>query len=68
MGSQISQGWGLVLECPSYGDSIKAWLEVTPTVFYRFLGLLVYMGFTELPDLHLYWGAKALQGSLGQEL
>ena len=68
MGSQIVKVGVLFWECPSYGDSVKAWLEVTPTVFYRFLGLLVYMGFTELPDLHRYWGAKSLQGSLGLEL
>lgn len=47
-----SQGWGLIFECPLYGDCLRAWLEVTPTEFHRFLGLLIYMGFAALPDLH----------------
>ncbi|XP_062848170.1 piggyBac transposable element-derived protein 4-like [Trichomycterus rosablanca] len=58
-----SKGWELVLNRPSYANHHGAWEEVTPDEFYRFLGLLIYMGFTSLHSIHRYWGTKSLQGS-----
>ncbi|XP_051534231.1 uncharacterized protein LOC127429313 [Myxocyprinus asiaticus] len=57
------QGWELVLNSPSYSSYQGAWMEVTPDEFYKFLGLLIYMGFSILPDSHRHWGIKSLQGS-----
>ncbi|XP_051956388.1 piggyBac transposable element-derived protein 4-like isoform X2 [Xyrauchen texanus] len=57
------QGWELVLNCPSYSSYQGAWIEVTPDEFYKFLGLLIYMGLSILPDSHRHWGTKSLQGS-----
>ncbi|KAJ8349353.1 hypothetical protein SKAU_G00244830 [Synaphobranchus kaupii] len=57
------QGWELVLNCASYAGVEGVWNEVTPDEFYRFMGLLIYMGFHVLPDMHRYWGTKSLQGS-----
>ena len=57
------QGWELVLNCPSYSNYQGAWMDVTPNEFYKFLGLLIYMGFSILPDSHRHWGTKTLQGS-----
>ncbi|KAJ8356795.1 hypothetical protein SKAU_G00195890 [Synaphobranchus kaupii] len=57
------QGWELVLNCPSYANYHGAWTEVTLDEFYRFMGLLIYMGFTHLPDMSRYWGTNSLQGS-----
>lgn len=54
------------MEYPSYGDSLKS-VEVTPTEFYCFLGLLIYMEFIELPDFHRYWGTKSPQGSWARD-
>ncbi|XP_051575096.1 piggyBac transposable element-derived protein 3-like isoform X1 [Myxocyprinus asiaticus] len=45
------QGWELVLNCLSYSS------------YQGFLGLLIYMGFSILPDSHRHWGTKSLQGS-----
>ncbi|KAJ8369786.1 hypothetical protein SKAU_G00098140 [Synaphobranchus kaupii] len=57
------QGWELVLNRASYAGVEGVWNEVTPDEFYRFMGLLIYMGFHVLPDMHRYWGTKSLQGS-----
>ncbi|XP_051507975.1 piggyBac transposable element-derived protein 3-like isoform X1 [Myxocyprinus asiaticus] len=57
------QGWELVLNCPSYSSYQGAWMEVTSDEFYKFLVLLIYMGFSILPDSHCHWGTKSLQGS-----
>ncbi|XP_071372964.1 piggyBac transposable element-derived protein 4-like [Centroberyx affinis] len=62
-GFSNQQGWELVLNCPSYANRDGGWDEMTPAEFYRFMGLLVYMGFTHLPDVKRYWGTKPLQGS-----
>ena len=56
-------GWELVLNCASYANHEGGWNEVTPDEFYRFMGLLIYMGFAGLPDIHRNWGIKSLQGS-----
>ncbi|XP_067099761.1 piggyBac transposable element-derived protein 4-like isoform X1 [Osmerus mordax] len=57
------QGWALVLNCPTYSSYKGTWMEVTVNEFYTFLGLLIYMGFSVLPDSHRHWGTKSLQGS-----
>ncbi|XP_048104132.1 piggyBac transposable element-derived protein 3-like [Alosa alosa] len=57
------RGWELVLSRPSYANSAGTWDEVTPEEFHSFLGLIIYMGFTSLPNIHRYWGTKSLQGS-----
>ena len=57
------QGWDLVVTCPSYSSYNGNCIEVTPDEFDKFIGLLIYMGFSVLPDSHRYWGTKSLQGS-----
>ncbi|XP_041961435.1 piggyBac transposable element-derived protein 4-like [Alosa sapidissima] len=57
------KGWELIMSSPSYANRKGGWDEVTPDELYRFLGLLIYMGLTSLPDVGRYWGTKSLQGS-----
>ena len=45
----------------SYGSKDGSWSDehhVTPPEFYKFMGLLIYMGLHSLPNLKLYWSSS----------
>ena len=40
--------------------SYMYWQDLTPEEFYKFIGLLLYMGIVQAPNVDLYWSTKQL--------
>jgi hypothetical protein len=53
-----------VLEKPTYGNADGSWTDVTVPELYRFIGLLIYMGFVQVPTLSRYWSTTPLHAGL----
>lgn len=49
-----------ILDKPTYARPDGSWAEVTRTEMVQFIGLLIYMGIVEVPQINLYWNVRSL--------
>jgi len=49
---------------PTKPSMYSAWEDVTHDTMYRFLGLLMYMGVVQVPNIERYWSTKSLYHGL----
>ena len=56
--------WMEILNKPTYGDSTGAWSEVTVEEMYRFIAVLIFMGFVDVKTLCRYWSTGTLYHGL----
>ena len=48
-------GWLNILNKPTYSTGDGSWIETSPAEIYRFIGLIIYMGFVQVPSFSRYW-------------